>query len=558
MLLCLAAGFLVFFAYFVLLRKGHAWFWTDTYEYAQVARSIARGEGIKSRMSYVLEVWMLYKGTLPLPYFLHDLGNCLLMAAFFKAFGASDPVVAWTSGTFFVLMPSLTFLLGSRLFSARVGLFAAGLVLINTQLLIYSATGLSEVPYAFLLTAFFYVLHHERTRWGSTMSGVLYGALATLRSNSIPFLPWIMLFLLVDRRAEAPSGDVVSQQGWFRAAGRGGRRALGHLGLFLLGLGVAYGPTAARNYVWFGHPLYNSINRYVLIWSTSAIPEKAGSILSRPGVDVDPNMFVLQHPGELLRKAARQIARTIGLLLEGGITTDKHFGDAVLIFLFLLSVLAPPGDEEVREKRFRMLVYTSLLTAILAGAVTNLQWRHLYGFIPLVLIYVAELLLRLIDRSGRAKGPRGTMAPASLSSPAVLGVLALLAAFEMGAVIESTRFGQDAQVSREFRSYAAMVARQTPPNAIVLTRPGRLMYGLAWYCDGDRVFVEDADYTRRVLRSKSSRPVFLIVAPERMGATGSTAPEAAADDEQPPPGFVQVFRRRPGTFPAVLFRAEGS
>jgi hypothetical protein len=265
---CLASGFVVFFVYFVILRKSCAYFWPDSYEYAQVARNIARGEGVRTNFSFVLEVWMLYKGTLPLPYFLHDMGNSLLMAAFFKVFGASEAVVAWTSGTFFIL-------------------------------------------------------------------------------------------------------------------------------------------------------------------------------------------------------------------------------------------------------------------------------------------------LRVIDHSGATRGHAGPVAPTSLSSPAVLGLFVLLAALNKGPVIASTRLA-DTQASREYRSYAVLIDLRTPPDAVVLTRPSLLMYGLAWYCRGHRVFVQDSDYTRRVLRSQRSRPLFLIATPEDTGGAPTAGPDAEIDKREPPEGFVEVFRRRPTALPAVLYRAEGS
>jgi hypothetical protein len=544
---CLVVSVIVFVVYYVILREGRPTFWTDTYEYAQVARDVARGQGLTSRMSYVLEVSMLYKGDLPLPYFLHDVGNSLLMAAFFKVFGASDGVVGWASGTFFMLTPPLTFLLGARLFGQRVGLLAAVLALTDTQLIRYSATGLSEVPYAFLLTLCFYALCTWRAGWGAAWIGVLCGALAVLRSNALPLLPGMALFLLVDRGA---GGSEAFRTNRFRLLLRAWRPALFSVGLFLLGFLIAFGPVATRNYRWFGNPLYNSISRYVLIWSTSAIPGKSGAVLSTTGVPTDPVAFILTHPGELVEKTAAHMAQTVRDLLRGGYETGDYFGDACLLLLFLLSILAPPPSEGGGERRLRRLVYASILVAFVAGSMTHIRWRHLYAFIPVALVFVAELLMRIIRQSGRPPDARGLgrVAPA-------YAVVAFLAVLGIRPFLESASVPEDLGLSREYRAYARLVNENTPSDAVLLTRPARLMYGLSWYARDDRVFIEDGDYTRKVLASQRSRPLFLMVAPRDTGGRGRRPPGASVEAAPPPEGFVPILRWHAEGLSAALFRA---
>ena len=81
------------------------------------------------------------------------------------------------------------------------------------------------------------------------------------------------------------------------------------------------------------------------------------------------------------------------------------------------------------------------------------------------------------------------------------------------------------------------------------------MYGLSWYARGDRVFVEDADYTRAVLALQRSRPLFLMIAPPDTGARGRTARGPSVEGAPAPVGFAPVLRWHAEGFSAALFRA---
>ena len=37
------------------------------------------------------------------------------------------------------------------------------------------------------------------------------------------------------------------------------------------------------------------------------------------------------------------------------------------------------------------MIYLCIASALLVGSVTHLRWRHLYGFLPVALIFVSEL-----------------------------------------------------------------------------------------------------------------------------------------------------------------------
>lgn len=92
-LLLLGLGALVFLLYFRVLQGGDPSLWSDTHEYADVARSIAAGQGIVAHSATVMETWMLGPGRFPLPYLFHDVGHSLVMA-----FGAERRRLGSSSG----------------------------------------------------------------------------------------------------------------------------------------------------------------------------------------------------------------------------------------------------------------------------------------------------------------------------------------------------------------------------------------------------------------------------------------------------------------------------
>lgn len=191
-------AFFVYVVYFVGLNGSVPSWWTDSYEYAQVGRNFAQGLGLVTSAPHVIEAWLLRAQALPLPYLLHDPGQPLLLALFFKLFGASDATVGWATGTFYILIPPLTYLFARRAFNPTVAAVAAFLALCNNQLIAFGMTGLSEVPYAFFITCALYSLYRHRAWWDLLLTGALFGWLVVLRSNSLPFVVLGGLFVLLD------------------------------------------------------------------------------------------------------------------------------------------------------------------------------------------------------------------------------------------------------------------------------------------------------------------------------------------------------------------------
>jgi len=516
-LLLLGLGAIVFLLYFRVLQGGYPALWSDTYEYADVARSIAAGEGIVTHSATVMEIWMLGPGSFPLPYLFHDVGHSLLMALFFRIFGASETTIGWTSGAFFVLLPCLTFLVGLRVLrSRRVALLAGVLVLINAQLLSYSTTGLSELPYAFFLTLVLGMLYEARKARGLVLAGLAYGALVALRSNALPFLPLIALYLWFDVPGAGSAEEGATPS---RAAARA---RLARVLPFLAGLALILAPNMLRTYRYLGRPIGTVASAYMPVFYTSAIEGKSKTLFSQPGLDVDPVRFLLEHPGELWWKVRYQLDDTVSRLVSGG-GLKGNWADAIQIFLFLFGALAAPASETPRQRRFRWLVYALVLMALAAGSLFHLRWRHLYGFLPIVMLYNAELVNRL-----GGPGVAGLRACA--------GFVVLLLAFGMARVWLVDRSpGDSERVSHEryHDALAKFIARKTPADAVVLVRVDGLgeLRALGWY--SGRQIVELSDYTLAKLRDVR-QPLYVMLASDRPPGMGSAL--------EAPPGFAQLKR----------------
>jgi 4-amino-4-deoxy-L-arabinose transferase-like glycosyltransferase len=528
---------LVFIGYYFGLRRGQPNFWNDTYEYAQAARNLAEGRGLTTDAATVLEVGLFGHAGLPLPYYLHDPGNSLLMAAFFRLVGAHPTAVGLASGVCFVLLAPLTYVLGRRVFGHETGVLAGLLVATNAQLLVYAGAGYSETPIAFCLTALL-ILLLQGAVVSILVGGVVFGALVLLRANALPFLPWLLLFVA----AAVPRAD-----GWWRGA----RRAVRPVLLLLLGAACVLALNSVRNRYWTGRAAF-AMHGSTLLYHTSAMPGKASSIFSRPPEEIDVLRFLLAHPRELVEKMAWQGSREIQSLLRGGQLTSGDFVSALLFFLFLMAFLTPRQPEDTERRRFRWLVGALWATALLVGAAFHLRWRHLYSFLPVVILFAADELAHM------ARGRRLGRLPA-------LGVVVLAAAaFGLGPVLDSV--GGDGERwdlrNRFYSKLGLFLADHTAEDAVVLLEVAGepfnpLGNALAWHARRTMLPNDPSTLESPVVR-QAGRPVCALLV--RPVGTRSPQQEAAADMDREPgtlpesDGFhpVATFTHRLGT--AVLYR----
>jgi hypothetical protein len=492
-LIALGLGLAAFALLFLGVRLGWPALSSDSYEYAQVARNVAEGRGISTDAVVVREMARLGTTDLPAPYFMHDPGTPLLLGSLFRVAGPSNAALAWTGGLCFMFTIALVQRLGAWLGGEPVGWMAVLLALTSTPLLGYSSAGLSELPYACLLTLSVLLLAKtERAGWPIVFaSGAAFGAVALVRSNSLPFLPWALLFL-----ADSRAGGL----GWDRLRAAGRRLAVDGA-VFLVGFGLVLAPNMARSYAHLGHPLHNIQSEVMLLYYTSGVGDgKSSDVFATPDPLPPAVGYLLAHPGELFAKVEWQLVRAAGQVFMGG-PVGGAAGDGALVLLLMVVMALPDRPESPRSRRLRWLLAACVVTAALVGAVYNLRWRQFYGFIPIAAVLVAARLVREIRRT--PAGPERAVRLAGLAVlVAALGVLPLLRRPLDPATLN---------LDRLYRSLALFVRQNAPASAVVLVdpQPAIAHHALAWYSRNS--YVSYAPYTLEKLEgAPSSRPLYFL------------------------------------------------
>ena len=496
-LLVALAATVAFWIHFGILRASIVPLGGDNYEYADVARNVAEGRGLVTDGASVLEMATLGNSRLPLPYFVHDPGNAIYLGGFFALFGSRTSVIALASGTCFILTVTLTYLLGARLFGEGVGLLAAFFAVINAQLNGLSVSGLSELPASFLFTLGFFLLCGVRGPGTAFGAGLAVGALVVMRQNALPFVPWCLIFV-----ALLPDMGPGLAASWRRPNWAALKtRTIRILLPFALGIVLLVGPNAVRTMRQFGHPLHGLGWRAIWLAHTGAIPlDKFSQVWQTTGLDVDPVGYLRTHPGELLGKMEYQIRDALSRIMTGG--TRAVAADAFFFALVLLGLLAPPKEER-RQAAARRLFAACALTAILVGGAAFLRWRHLYLFIPVGLVYAAEVTRRLVAVENWAGG--------ALLRRLRIGALLLAVAASQWLPLIPPPSELRGELDRRLRVLALFVAQHTPEDAIVLveSKTPFSLCALAWH--QRRQYVSYSDFTFQSLESSGAhRPLYVL------------------------------------------------
>lgn len=463
-----AVGLASFALYQQVTLAARPMLWPDSYEYAQVARNLAGGMGLRTDALLVRELELLGAQRLPAPYLLHDPGQILVVAFFFRLFGPSTTTLVWATGVSLGLLCMLAAVLAARLFGPSARGLAAVLVATTPPMLQFSATGLSEVPAACAFMAFLILFLRARDSLrGLFLAGLAFGVTVVIRSNAL-----LLLVLLLPLAAIGVVGP------WRKPSGRGAILAgAARIAVFALGFALVLGPNVLRSVRELGSPLLS-------IAGTAGLVRGTGTLDEEPLAGVSPLpstravvAHVLAHPGDLLEKCRFQMRRTLHDLFAGGVVPRAV--DAAFIVLFLLVGLSRAADEgDARRSRLRMLVLGCAVVAVGVGSAFQLRWRHVYLAWPAATVLVAGFLAHQL------RAFAGTTAAYRLR---LAGVLVLSLA--MGALPllgrPSTLGRQDRRLDRDRALWALglFLRQSTPAGAVVFldSSPPVLPSSLAWH-----------------------------------------------------------------------------
>jgi 4-amino-4-deoxy-L-arabinose transferase-like glycosyltransferase len=210
----------------------------DAYEYAEMARRLAGGEGFTTGLLYPAELWLGSGPAHPAVKF-PPLWP-LLLAFPFHLFGASGAVAHATVGALFAGLVAASAALATRLAGRGAGAVAALAVATHPWLLLLSLDAVSEILFALLLVvAFLACVRPVRP----LLAGVLCGLAYLTRYNGAILLP--ALLWLIWRGGGAGSHE------------RGGPRALA---LCVAGFALTALPWWIRNVLVTGDPVFSLLN----------------------------------------------------------------------------------------------------------------------------------------------------------------------------------------------------------------------------------------------------------------------------------------------------------
>ena len=278
----------------------------DAYEYAEMARRLARGEGFTTGIIYPAELWLGAGPDHPAVKF-PPLWPAIL-AGPFALFGAGDRVVHAVVGLLFATLVAVSAALATRLAGRGAGACTAIAVASTPLLLALSLDGVSEIPFALAVTTVFLLCTNPERPGESRRDGYRHapagaiglacGLAYLIRYNGAVLLP-VALGLLAVRRVPA-------------------RSLLACAGCFLL----VVLPWWIRNWVVAGGPVYSLLN--LNLYFAPAMTRLGGSLFFQlePDLSVaaaaDPLEKAFVQLPLLLRQlpfASVNLAAFLGVLL---------------------------------------------------------------------------------------------------------------------------------------------------------------------------------------------------------------------------------------------------
>lgn len=360
-LLFLVAVIIVWYSYFQIhfagLQAG------DAMQYGAAARNLLSGRGFTEGSIWPRE--LLY--TPRPPFYANRIQPFLplVVTGIFAIFGVSDIAVAVASGLFFVLLIPAVFLLGRVLYGEAAAWLTALLVLFDRTMLQYSASGLAEPAFAFLLVFTLLLVARWATNVGRWAAGMVLGLAFLTRPGAIVYLLPIIIYVAVSDHDKS------------------------RFARFLLGFIITLLPFLAWKYVRFGDP-FLEVNSVLVLRNSAAFP---GDTIVRSFESVSVFSYVFSHPDVLLRKFVGGMEWYYGAIWR---LTNPYIMAVFIIAAFQIGTIVRERDATIG---FRLIVYTLFGIGVIIASVTSPEegLRLLTPFIPFVVILASERIVSTIN-----------------------------------------------------------------------------------------------------------------------------------------------------------------
>lgn len=360
----------------------------DSHRYVCVARNIAVGRGPVESATTLAGTDPVYPAMLAIGVRL----GCASDAAILS-FGRAINCL------FGLVVVGLIAAIGERLFSRRVGLWAAAWCAIDPILLFFNALVLTELPYIAMLCAAILLLirFNESGRIGlAVLAGAILGV-ATLTRSSGLFLPLLLAVWLIAANWRLPTR----------------RTSVGAAIAMLLAVFVVMAPVIYRNYELFGAfvPVRTgsgaSLMEALGPWADGApgmdrivypdVAEDANEVERDRVYRAAALAWARSHPRETLALAIRKLARTWSITINAAAFQSGMYALAGWLSVAPIFLLGLVGAWRTRRRIAVLVVlllpagYFSLLHMVFVGSV-----RYRLPAMPLIFLLAAVGLCAML------------------------------------------------------------------------------------------------------------------------------------------------------------------
>ncbi|HZT42992.1 MAG TPA: glycosyltransferase family 39 protein [Chthonomonadaceae bacterium] len=432
-------------------------------DFAQIGRNIAAGRGFTT---YFLRPLVMSPGNLQhQPEVMHGPLYPFVLSLAFAAFGASDAVVAWVSGIFFLLTIPVLYLLCLRVFRRQVAIITTLIFTCSGAMLNYAVSGLHVTLYTFLTTCLLltiydlaaYARSHAQERDAPLPKAklALVGVLAALLYLTDP----IFFFAL-----PVAAGAAI----WLSPPRRRAQASVWVLvPLILMSLYAFW-----WNWKWTGNPIFGP--RGIELWlGTPMYSSEAGYRLSHGD-------FI---PGKAIFAAVLQkLLIKLGKYLQLGFS---QFAASWVLVFFLPGLFFRFRDPAANLLRKVMLWI--LLAAVVGTVLFDIVVPLYIAVMPVMLAFAVAYLLHLVQQAQLSRS--GTRLVAGLLGAAVLYPL-------FGGLF----LAEKQPLSPEVRSARALKQKVAPDEVVLSDQP----YLVAWYADRPSLWLPAQDERMQRLRERHS------------------------------------------------------
>jgi 4-amino-4-deoxy-L-arabinose transferase-like glycosyltransferase len=358
-------GVLIFTVYFAKNFDGLRY--PDALRYAAIARNVVTGAGYIEPELWPVRLAYEERG----PFYVNRARPFfpMVIAAFFGIFGISEEMAALSSGLFFVFSLVLLWTVSVTLFSERIARVTVILCALNSTVLHYSISGLTEIPFLFFLVLALFVMVSAKSHGGLFGAGVIFGIASLVRQEALFYALLSAAMLWLPRRTLTVK----------KAALLGG------------GLLVVMAPYWVWSRASFGRPFFD-LNVLWFLGRTRSFPEYT---IMRSLEQVHVLTFALSHPLDILRKSIRSL---VGYYYLSPFRLTNPYV-VVLFFIGLFGVLS--GRMKLSEKARMLLSVLGVLFVarvfFITLTVPDQGIRYLVPFLGLVLPFAGGGLCFIFD-----------------------------------------------------------------------------------------------------------------------------------------------------------------